>query len=315
LLLAAVVAAACALFYGDRIDSFTAGYASWIALLAIPAALGGLLINLACPDGDLPLAGCFIWPSMGIVAAVGLAWALIGEGAICIAMVLPLWIPAAVAGALVNRWNKARADRANSSSRLNNAAWLAFPLLLATGDGLAPPVWHTREVTRETIVAASPEEIWPLLVSIPAIGPHEGTRNFTHDALGVPRPTSAVLVRRDGRPVRKARWGPGIGFEERVSEWRVNRSIGWTFAFPDDSIQQHTDRHVSPDGPVLKIEAGRYDLIRLGQGKTLVQLTTRYSMRSSFPAYLACWGELMLGDVQSNVLGIVQQRAESSHGI
>lgn len=313
LLLATVVTAACALFYGDQVDSLTSGYASWIALLAIPAALGGLSINLADPGGELPLAGCFLWPSLAIVALVGFAWALIGEGAICIAMILPLWIPAAIAGALVNRWNKARVAHANTAARLNSAAWLAFPLLLASGDGLAPPVWHQREVTREAIVAASPDEVWPLIASIPAIGPHEGRRNFTHDVLGVPRPSSAVLVRLDGRQVRQARWGAAIGFEERISEWRPNQSIGWTFAFPDDSIQQHTDRHISPDGPALKIETGRYDLIRLAPDKTLVRLTTRYSMRTSFPAYLAGWGELLLGDVQSNVLAIVQQRAERLH--
>ena len=38
-----------------------------------------------------------------------------------------------------------------------------------------------------------------------------------------------------------------------------------------------------------------------------------YSVRTSFPAYLAGWGELLLGDVQSNVLAIVEQRAERLH--
>lgn len=309
-LLALLLAAACALFYGDAIDHFTEGYGSWLALVAIPAALGGLLVQIAYPDGNLPVVGCFIWPTLGIVAAAVLAWAAIGEGAICIAMVLPLWIPAAIAGALVNRWNKARADKAGASARLNSAAWLAFPILLASGDSLAPPVWHEQTVTRETIVAASPDALWPLLVSIPAIEPGEGRRTFTHDILGVPRPSEATLVERAGRLVRKARWGTDIRFEERVTEWRENHAIGWTFAFPDDSIRQRTDRHISPDGPILKIATGRYELLRLNDDKTLVRLTTGYRMRTSFPAYLSWWGERLLGDVQSNVLAIVKQRAE-----
>ena len=60
LLLAILIAAACVLFYGDGIDGFAAGYASWLALLAIPAALGGLLVHLAYPEGDLPLARCLL---------------------------------------------------------------------------------------------------------------------------------------------------------------------------------------------------------------------------------------------------------------
>jgi hypothetical protein len=48
----------------------------------------------------------------------------------------------------------------------------------------------------------------------------------------------------------------------------------------------------------------------LGPDKTLVRLTTRYRMRTSFPAYLSWWGERLLGDIQSNVLAIVMQRAE-----
>jgi hypothetical protein len=234
LLLAILIAAAGALFYGDSVDRFTAGYASWVALLAIPAALGGLLVHLAYPEGDLPVLGCLVWPSLGIVLVAGFAWLAFGEGAICIAMVLPLWLPAAIVGALVNRWNRARADKANAPSRLNSAAWFAFPLLLATGDGLAPPVWRERAVTSETIIAVSPDRLWPLLVSIPAIRPGEGRRNFTQDVLGVPRPTEAVLVERDGHLVRQARWGADIRFEESITEWQENRAIGWRFAFPDD---------------------------------------------------------------------------------
>ena len=165
-------------------------------------------------------------------------------------------------------------------------------------------------MARETVVAASPEELWPLLISIPAIKPGEGRRSFTHDVLGVPRPSEAVLLQRDGGLVRKAQWGADIRFEERISEWRQDRALGWTFAFPDDSIQQHTDRHISPDGPILRIETGRYELVRLSPGMTRVRLITRYKMRTSFPAYLSWWGDLLLGDVQSNVLAILKARAE-----
>jgi hypothetical protein len=43
-----------------------------------------------------------------------------------------------------------------------------------------------------------------------------------------------------------------------------------------------------------------------------VRLTTQYRMRSHLAPYLGLWGERMLGDVEANVLAIIQQRAEAA---
>jgi hypothetical protein len=105
-------------------------------------------------------------------------------------------------------------------------------------------------------------------------------------------------------------WGDDIQFEERITALAPGKTIQWDFAFPDNSVQAYTDRHIAPDGPLLKIASGGYRLERLDPGKTRLTLHTTYHMRSRLDWYLGWWGEVMLGDVQDNVLAIIKQRAE-----
>jgi uncharacterized protein YndB with AHSA1/START domain len=308
LALLAVLLVGISYFFLD--DQYQTSFAGFGALIAIPGALGGLLAYAIGINARTGAMGCFVWPTVALLALCGVAAIFLGEGAICIAMVLPIWMPAAVVGYAVSVWNMRRVDAANGedASRLQSVGWLLLPLLAVTLDNTHPPEWESRAVTREVIIEATPEKVWPLLVTIPDIAPSEGAWNITQNLLGVPRPTGAALVGEAGQMIRKAEWSGGIRFDERIDHIEPLRAIHWTFAFPNDSIQRHVDRHVSPSGAILKIQTGRYELEPLSPTQTRVRLTTRYAMRTRLDAYLAWWGEQLLGDVQANVLAIVKQR-------
>ena len=77
-------------------------------------------------------------------------------------------------------------------------------------------------------------------------------------------------------------------------------------------MRRHTDRHISPDGAHLRIARGAYRLEPAEGGRTLLRLETRYALRSPVNFYAALWGDLLLGGIQENVLGIVRDRAEAS---
>lgn len=304
--LAILIAAIIALFYG--VGSTDIGFA---VLLAIPAALGGLITSAVDPDGKLPPMGCFMLPTVAILFLIGLSVLLFREGAVCVAMILPLWLPAAITGAIVNRyivWKRQRVS--DDDANFLSAGWLVLPALVLSLDTVMPAQWQTEAVERSTVIAAPPERIWPLLNRLPHISAKEGTANFTQDILGIPRPSSAVIVGRDGVSVRKASWGENIRFEEVIEHSIPDRSLTWRFAFPDDSLQRHTDNHISPDGETLKIHTGSYELVKLVNGTTKLTLRTEYEMKARMTPYLRFWGELMLGDIQENVLAIIKQRAE-----
>lgn len=312
LFLLAILALGISFFFWD--DRFQSTFAGIGALVAIPAALGGLIAYSANVEGNTSAMGCFVWPTLALLALTGTAWLVFGEGFICIAMVLPIWIPAAITGYAVSWWNSnnRKPNDGDRSSRLNSIAWAALPLLLVVAEQFHPPDWQNISVTRDIEINASSEVIWPLLVSIPDISLNEGRANFTQDILGVPRPRDATLVRQKGALVRKASWGDHIRFDEQIDHIDPLTTISWVFLFPDKSIEKHIDQHVSPDGDLLRIKTGRYELIRISPSVTRVRLTTEYAMRTRLTGYLTWWGERMLGDIQGNVLEIVRNRAEAN---
>lgn len=296
------------LFYGNEYGPNGMGIA---ALLAIPASLGGLFTLLVDPDGQMSPMGCFGWPTLFLLGLVALAVLLFREGAVCVAMVLPLWLPAAAMGALANRLAVRRKRRsAGRSAELHAAGWVLLPMLALSAEAFAPPRWQNVTVQREIVIAASPEAIWPILQGIPSIGPREGKMNFTQNVLGVPRPSSVEVARERGRLIRKARWGPDARFEEVITRSVPLKELAWNFSFRNNSVEAYTDRHISPDGPILKVATGGYQIEPLANRKTRVTLTTTYRMRARLDTYLRLWGEILLGDIQENVLAIIKQRAE-----
>ncbi len=286
-------------------------YSGFAFMGIIPFAVGGLAAG----------AGLRVYSTYGCIIAPLLMFAIIfplmhytgAEGLICILMVLPFWLAAGLGGALATWLIHRRALRRGKdgdATRLQVMGLVALPFAVLYAEEASPPQWQERSVVRSIEIAAAPQAVWPLLVSIPGITPSEGIATFTHDLAGIPRPAEARLVTRNGQLVRAARWGSDIRFEERVTRLEPGREIGWDFAFPDTSVQDYTDRHIAPDGPMLKIDRGGYRLEPLGDGRVRITLTTTYRMRSRLGWYCELWGERLIGDVEDNVLAIIKTRAE-----
>lgn len=295
------------LVYGSGFERF---FPSFGAMLAIPFAAGALFTNAASANSPFNKMGCIFAPLALFAVIFPLVYFGFAEGLVCILMVLPFWLVAGLGGGLAawlnNRWLGQNPDR---GERVQTAAWALLPLALMMLDEAAPAPWQERTVQRSVWVAAPAEQVWPLLLTIPSIGRAEGLPTFTHDWVGVPRPSHAELVQTGQGLVRKAQWGENIRFEEHIDRIFPQRAITWRFVFLDGSVQAHTDRHIAPDGPILKITHGGYSLDQVNGG-TLVTLLTTYRMRTRLGWYLELWGEKMLGDVETNVLTIIKQRAE-----
>lgn len=288
-----------------------ASYSGFAFMGMIPFAIGGLATGAGLRIYST--AGCIFAPLVVFAVAFPLVHYGLAEGLICILMALPFWLAAGLGGGLATfiiHRRRTRGGGPAGATRLQVVGLVALPFAVLYAEEVAPPQWQERSVIRSVVISAEAEAVWPLLVSIPDVAPHEGIATFTHDVAGIPRPAEARLVRRSGRLVRAARWGSDIRFEEQVTTLEPGRAIAWDFAFPDASVQTYTDRHISPDGPMLRIAHGGYRLEPLGDGRVRVTLSTTYRMRSRLGWYLALWGERMLGDVQDNVLAIIKQRAE-----
>lgn len=286
----------------------------WIASLWFLALLPAVLCALICYIGDPDLTrsgGFYFWVPLALVALVDAGSAVVlHEGVICLVMLSPIWLASGWTGAFLIRWQ--RRKRAVGAGALQSS-FLVIPLVAALVEAQVPIPHEQVLLSRSILVHATPAEIWPYAVSNRSIGAHEGRWTITHDIIGVPRPRATVLNGAGVGMVREAYWGDHINFEERITEWAPGRKLGWRFAFSNSSMQDYTDKHISPDGQFLKIDSGDYTIRRVSADTSRLTLNTRYIAMTHVNLYARLWGEFLMGDVEDNILTIIKARAEAAH--
>jgi len=282
------------------------GLISFSFLLVLPAAICAFIAYVADPWAQQPLRAYLLVPVWVLFAVFVVSGAVLREGVICIVMLTPLWLVSGIVGAALAY----KARRRSADSRTFCAGMLAAPLAAMLLEPLFPLPQATATVTRSVVIAASPATIWPLLRGIPDVQPGEGAWNLSQDVIGIPRPLGARLVGNGIGADRFADWGRHIRFRERVTEWQAGRRIGWRFLFDDVAGWQFTDRHLMPDSRYFTVTTGGYTLHPLDAGHTRVTIDTTYRMQTPLNGYAALWGELFLGDLETNLLALVRGRAE-----
>jgi hypothetical protein len=284
-------------------------FGSFFFLAFLPAYLCALICYVGDPDGTRPASFYGSVPLVfALIVIVGSAL-ILREGVICLVMLAPLWLGFGWLGVYIMRRQRRRPVDPNTF----RTSLIFLPLL--TG-GIESQIAATHDpvtLTRDVVIKASPEEIWPYAVSNPHIATSEGRWTFTQNVLGLPRPRATTVTGWSNGAVRTAYWGDKINFEERITHWEPGRRLGWSFAFTNTTLQDYTDKHISPDGEFLKIDTGDYVLTPLGRGTTRLTLRTNYIVKTHVNPYAAFWGEILLGDIQNNVLAIIKQRAEARH--
>ena len=285
------------------------GFASVWFLALLPALLCALICHIGDPDRTQ--ASSFYWLVPVILVAivdVGSAFFL-REGIVCLIMLSPIWLAAGWSGAFLLRSQRAAASRGKSLQ----SSFLIVPLIAGIVEAQIPMPHEQVLLTRSIIVHATPAEIWRFAVSNPSIDPREGRWTITHNIIGLPRPRATLMKGTGPGAVRTAYWGANINFEELITEWSPGRKLGWRFAFTNRSMQDYTDKHISPDGQFLKIDTGDYTIRPISSDMTQLTLNTRYIAMTHVNTYARFWGEFLMGDIEDNILTILKNRAEAAH--
>lgn len=284
----------------------------WFASIWFLALLPAVLCALICyvGDPDRTRSSDFYWWTPPLLCALVCVASLfiLHEGVVCLVMLSPIWLTSGWLGAFAMRSQRDRARRSIQSS------FLIIPLVAGLVEAQTPVPHDMVTVSRSVLVRAAPEDIWPYAVSSRGIGADEGRWTITHNLIGMPRPRETVIDKAGVGGVRTAYWGEHINFEERIVAWAPGRKLGWRFNFTNSSLQDYTDKHISPDGEFLKVDSGDYSLRRISAETTELTLTTRYVAKTHVNPYAKLWGELMMGDVQDNILTIIKDRAERAPG-
>ena len=284
-------------------------FASLWFLAVLPAYLCALICYVGDPAGDKPSS--FYWsvpPIFGGLVVMG-SVVFLHEGVICIIMLAPIWLCSGYAGAFIlRRVRKGRTDPAKF-----HASLLFLPLMCGSLESQIPIPEKQVTLTRSIVIHATPAQIWPYAVANAHISPDEGQWNFAQSIVGIPRPRATTVSGHGVGVVRKAYWGDHINFEERITQWQPGQRLGWAFVFSNSSLQDYTDRHISPDGQFLTIDTGDYTLTPLNDGTTKLTLRTNYIAKTHVNLYAQMWGEILLGDIESNILTIIKRRAEAAN--
>jgi len=280
-------------------DAFTVMSLAFLVL--VPMVLGFLTVSSAvAPSLVYRIFAPWVPALLGTLAAAAIGW----EGAICIALGLPLILFFASIGGIFGGLAAARRTDVR-------AAILVVPLLTGSLERhVAVPARLTETVTRIHI-DAPPAVVWPLVVSVDSIRPEEQHRAlFTR--LGFPHPISATISGAGVGAVRRARFEHGLVFTETVTDWQPERRLSFTIRPNTDSIPPTTlDRHVTVGGPFFDVLTGTYELTptKDGQGTELV-LRSEHRVSTRFNLYAGWWVDRIMGSIQRNILAVHKSRAE-----
>lgn len=269
-----------------------------------PAALASFVCYICDPMATRPMSFYASVPLVLVLGAIGLGGYFFQEGVICCLMLAPVWYGMGFLGARLTYKYRQRSH----PEEVFSLAVLALPLAMAAMEPMITPPWESHTVARSAIMAGSPDQIWPLLRGIPDVRPGEGRWNITQDVLGVPRPLGARLEGEGIGAARIAQWQRGIRFAEVVDEWQPQRRIGWRFDFRGSQGWQFTDQHLRPDSNYFRVTRGSYQLDPVDSAHSRVTIRTTYAIRTRVNFYAALWGEWMLGDLEDNLLGLINQR-------
>ncbi len=284
-------------------------FGSFWFLAFLPAYLCALICYVGDPEGNKPASFyASVPPIFGAIVIAGSIWFL-HEGVICLVMLAPLWLGFGWLGAYIMRRQRSRPVDPNTF----RSTLILLPLFSGGLESQLPVTHDQVTLTREIVITATPADIWPYAVSNPHIAESEGRWTFAQDVLGLPRPRATTIRGVGEGSVRTAYWGDKIHFDERITHWQPERRLGWSFSFTNSTLQDYTDKHISPDGQFLKIDTGDYTLTPLTRDTTRLTLRTNYIAKTHVNPYAEFWGEILLGDIQNNILTIIKARAEARH--
>lgn len=231
------------------------------------------------------------------------------EGLICIVLIVPVFLLAAVFGGLA-------AGLANNYFRRPSKARLSavaiLPFLLGPIEGQLPPASSEQTVTTVIQVHASPGVVFDQLAAVKGITSDELGFSFVH-LIGLPKPVEAAMTGVGTGAVRVSRWEKGVSFNEVVTLWQRPTAMHYKFVIPPGSIPREAlDRHVEMGGEYFTVLDGGYDLVER-DGGTELRLTTRFLNKSQLKLYGDLWGKMVLADFHRSILGLMKNRAEAAY--
>lgn len=287
-----------AVVLGTGVALLQAGVYGWTLFVVVPFALGLLSAAIVRPATAFKAAAL----GSGTVLAASLCLLLFDlEGAVCIAMSLPVVLPSGCLGAWIGFWLQK-----SDFNPQRGAAMLILPLAALGWDLKAPPPLF--RVTTEVVVHATPEQVWKHVISFPRLSEARGWLFHT----GLAYPTEARTEGSGPRAIRYCQFSTGA-FVEPVTVWDEPHLLCFRVTHNPAPLQEWTPwGNISPKHlhGYLVSDRGQFRLTPLAGGGTLLTGTTWYR-HGLWPAwYWRWWADAVIHRIHLRVLNHVRALAE-----
>ncbi len=275
-------------------------------LVVAPVCVGALAVFMGADGEPLPVRRQAKLAFMAMCLFLLTMFVTLLEGLICIVLVAPVFLAAAMLGGLAAGWFINR----GKSSRGTVAAFALLPLLVGPLESTLPATPSEQTVTTSIRIAAPPDVVFDQLANVRDIRPGELGFSFVH-LIGLPKPVAADMHGSGAGAVRVSRWEKNVRFEEVITVWNRPHAMHYRFHIPPGSIPRDAlDRHVEMGGEYFTVLDGGYDLAAAPDGTTLLTLRTRFANKSRLTVYGNLWGKMVLQDFHRSILGLMRTRAE-----
>ncbi len=229
------------------------------------------------------------------------------EGAICLAMSLPLCSVLSVMGASLG-WSMAKYSRPNFTSP--SLMVLALPLFPLVEAQVTRPY---QDIVLSTIeISATPEKVWPNVVSFSNLPP---TTDWLFQ-LGVAYPLRARIEGRGEGAVRYCEFSTGA-FVEPITVWEKPTRLAFDVRYQPQPMKEFSfyDQVDAPhlDGYFRSVK-GEFRLVPLGDGKTRLEGRTWYEMDIQPGWYWQIYGRWFIHKIHLRVLDHIKNLSEAHSG-
>lgn len=306
----AAYALACASLFsiGERASVAVLGFVSLAMIFGTPLAVGVVTVFFGTKKQLKTEPFVLFGPWLSVMGWSAISIVLAWETMICVAMLLPVYLPLATAGGLIGA--HIRETCCNKTNYGATACIAVLPLLLGLVEFQVESPVAQRTVSTEIRVLAPVEEVWAALPNVDDIRTRELPWTLSH-ALGIPRPVSANTRDFEVGGVREIIWEKGIQFEEKITEVEENTRFSYDVFADEQSMSiAGLDTHVVVGGEYFEVESGEYALRRDGQA-TILTLSTSYRITSNLNWYGTFWANFVLDDFHTAVLTMLRDRIES----
>lgn len=277
-------------------------------LIVAPFSIGAIAVLLAAGKSRITVGRQIMVSCLSMVMFLIAMFVCLMEGMICLVLVAPVFLVAAIIGGLIAGWIHNRFH----TSPFTLSSFALLPLLLGPIEANLPPAQSEQRVSSVIQIQASPEEVFEQLASVQDIKADELGFSFVH-LIGLPKPLAANMDGKGVGAVRTSRWEKNVSFEEVITTWQKPYAMHYRFHIPAGGIPKDAlDRHVEMGGEYFDVLDGGYDL-KAKDGGTELRLSTRFINKSQLKTYGDLWGKMVLNDFHHSILGLMKKRAEQAH--